>query len=146
MMVKNLYCIPGTDQPEMVPACFVVCSGKKTPEKLHLTNRMVVDWQVRFQKIRYKKDECPFYQPMAQNMLIRTFFGAMKNFHGWLWTDSDFCKFKGLLAGIIEEIYNKRREQWVSVLKLIIFAIFYYFSNKMNRNTRVMVKKHRLQS
>ena len=73
VMLKNPHCIPGTDQPEMVPACFVVCSGKKTPEKLHLTNCMVVDWQVRFQKIRYKKDECPFYQPMAQNMLIRTF-------------------------------------------------------------------------
>ena len=71
--VKNPNCIPGTNQPEMVPAGFVVCSGEKTPEKLHLTNHMVCDWQVRFKKLRFKNGDCPFYQPVAQNMLIRAF-------------------------------------------------------------------------
>ena len=121
--VKNPNCIPGTNQPEMVPAGFVVCSGEKTPEKLHLTNRMVCDWQVRFQKLRFKKDECPFYQPVAQNM-IRAFFGTMRRNHNWQWTDGDFKNFAGSLYGVIEALYDSRRQEFVSFVVICVLFDF----------------------
>ena len=102
--VKNPNCIPGTNEPECVPAGFVVCSGKKMAKKLYLTNHMLCDWQVRFKKICCKKDECPYYAPVAQNMHIRSFFSKMGKSHGWQWTESDFQKFKGLLSGVIETL------------------------------------------
>ena len=119
--MKNPHCIPGTNQPEYVPADFIVCSGEKTPAKMHLTKRMVCDWQIRFKKLRVKKGNCPFYAPVAQNMMIRSFFGTMRKNHGWKWTDSDFKKFKGSLSGVIDRLYDTRREEFVSIANVFIF-------------------------
>ena len=114
VLVENPNYVPGLNE-ELIPAAFVAVAGEKTPTKLHLVNRMLVDWQVCFKKTRVtKKDKCPFYQVSTQNNHLRTFFGVMKRQYNWKWSDSDFKSFPGSLAGILGHLYDKRRKKWVS--------------------------------
>ena len=54
VLVENPNFVPGLNE-ELIPAAFVAVAGEKTPTKLHLANRMLVDWQVCFKKTRVTK-------------------------------------------------------------------------------------------
>ena len=78
--IKMLELIPNTNWkitggPKKKPRAFSVVSGKPSIAKIRLCNAMVVDWQINLKKKnRSDEDQCPFYQPNAQNTELRVFF------------------------------------------------------------------------
>ena len=101
---------------EMIPRFFVEVSGKRTPAKMELSNRALVDWQVAVKKVRKvnPEKECPFYSPSTQNLELRTCLGLMKDLFDFRFKLGDFDKFPGSLAGVMAAVYKQRTEEYVS--------------------------------
>jgi hypothetical protein len=112
---------------QTIPKAFLIVSGTLDPMKVKLCNFMLVDWQINLKKKRVKKsDPFEWYQPSTQSMQLRTFLAHMKSVHNWKFEASNFSKFEGCLNGVINTIFEQRREEFVSifVLVLILFILF----------------------
>ena len=115
---------------ETIPKAFLVVSGALDPMKIKLVNCMLVDWQINLKKKRVKKSD-PFvwYQPSTQSMQLRTFLSHMKTVHNWKFDAVNFSKFEGCLNGVINTIYEQRRQLFVSVC-LFWFILFLFYFNQ----------------
>lgn len=97
-----------------MPLAFVLLSGNVTHDKIMLCNNMVVDWQVRIKKKKFKEGDCPWYQPNTQAVLFRTFISHMGKKHSWNIGESDLKGFEGCLNAVLKETFAQRYETWVS--------------------------------
>ena len=125
-MVENPFFCPtqaGSLRPKEVPHAYVLVAGDKSQHKREMINAMVVDWQVDLRKTKLKKGQtCPFYSPVTQNGIVRTFFAFMKDNHGWQYTDTDFRGFTGSLNSVLSVLYDERFQQFVS--RIVVFLPF----------------------
>ena len=105
-----------------IPKAFEIVSGALDPMKVKLANCMLVDWQINLKKKRVKKsDPFEWYQPSTQSMQLRTFLSHMKTRHNWKFDACHFMKFEGCLNGVINTIYEQRRQLFVSICLIHLF-------------------------
>jgi hypothetical protein len=111
---------------ETIPKAFLVVSGALDPMKVKLCNFMLVDWQINLKKKRVKKsDPFEWYQPSTQSMQFRTFLSHMKTMHNWKFDATNFSKFEGCLNGVINTIYEQRRQEFVSDILFLFYFLFF---------------------
>ena len=102
-------------KPTFVPAIFAVLAGPVTRTKIQLANKAIVDWQIRMRKERLGKNKCPWHQPSTQCVEYRSFLARMRNSHDWGFSEKHFAGFVGSVKSILDDLFTKREEVWVSV-------------------------------
>ena len=92
---------------KMAPKLFVVLGGEKTPEKVQIANKALIDWMAVMRKKAGKSVKVPWYQPSTQNQRLRTLMGSTAKQYGWRYDVADFS-FKGGLKGFLNWLYDRR--------------------------------------
>ena len=98
---------------EKNPGILIDIGGPKTPSKVMLLNKALIDWMAVCKK-KSAAAKCPWYQPSTQNQRLRTLFGSCTKRFDWQIEVGDF-DFKGGLKGFISKLYNKRYKEFSDV-------------------------------
>ena len=103
-------CVTGK---KMYPKILVDVGGLKTPSKVMLLNKALIDWMAVCKKKSSNK-KCQWYQPSTQNQRLRTLFGSCVKRFDWQIEVGDF-EFKGGLKVFIGDLYMKRYKEFKDV-------------------------------
>ena len=103
-------CVTGK---KVYPKILVDVGGPKTPSKILLLNKALIDWMAVCKKKAHGA-KCPWYQPSTQNQRLRTLFGSCIKRFDWQIEIGDF-DFKGGLKGFIGNLYTKRYKEFSDV-------------------------------
>ena len=104
------------------PKILVDIGGKKTPTKVMIANKALIDWMASMKK-KSPGSKCIWYQPSTQNQRLWNFLGSCGKRYGWALEIGDF-NFKGGLKGFVDKLYAKRFQEFAHV-SLRVFK--YYF-------------------
>ena len=126
----------------MVPTIFIDIGGERTPAKMQIANKAVVDWMrtIKKQKIT-KRDKFTWYQPVTQNQMLRTFIAHMSKTFFWPFDLDDF-NFSGGVIAEMKKMYEQRYKLYGKVSiryakmktkrqKLILTYCFFFSSLAM---------------
>lgn len=95
------------------PKILVDIGGEKTPTKVMIANKALIDWMASMKK-KSPGSKCIWYQPSTQNQRLRTFLGSCNKRYGWTLEIGDF-NFKGGLKGFVDKLYAKRFKEFANV-------------------------------
>ena len=112
---------------KMAPKLFVLLGGEKTPEKVQIANKALIDWMAVMRKKQTRSVKIPWYQPSTQNQRLRTLLGSTTKQYGWRYDIADFS-FKGGLKGFLDRLYDRRYKEFgkVYIFFYIILIILFY--------------------
>ena len=96
------------------PKILVDLGGKKTPAKVQLANKALIDWMAVMKKKSNKPSEVKWYQPSTQNQRLRTLLGSLSKQYDWRFDINDFS-FKGGLKAFLNNLYQKRFKEYGKV-------------------------------
>ena len=103
------------------PKILVSIGGKKTPAKVALANKALIDWMSTMRKKGGGK--CIWYQPSTQNQRLRTLLGSCAKRFGWEVKIEDFC-FENGLKGFLDALYAKRYKEFGKVRYRVDYFLF----------------------
>ena len=103
----------------MAPKLFVILGGEKTPEKVQIANKALIDWMAVMRKKCQNGAAVPWYQPSTQNQRLRTLLGSTLKKYGWRFDITDFS-FRGGLKGFLDKLYDRRYKEFGQVNLIII--------------------------
>ena len=115
----------GVTGKKSYPRILVEVGGLKTPSKIMLLNKALIDWMAVCKK-KSAAAKCPWYQPSTQNQRLRTLFGSCAKRFDWQIEVGDF-DFKGGLKGFIETLYMKRYKEFADVSEMSIVINFFTY-------------------
>ena len=96
------------------PKILVLCGGDKSPSKIMICNKALVDWMAVMKKKSSSDGKCQWYQPSTQNQRLRTFLGSCNKRYNWRYEIGDFS-FRGGLKGFMDTLYSKRFSEFGKV-------------------------------
>ena len=112
----------GVTGKKKYPRILVEVGGLKTPSKIMLLNKALIDWMAVCNK-KKAAAKCHWYQPSTQNQRLRTLFGSCAKRFDWQIEVGDF-DFKGRLKGFVETLYMKRYKEFADVSEMSIVINF----------------------